>query len=90
MPCYFLLQTNETLPNLQSMSEDKLREEVVQLNADKENYQEAAKEALRKSLTDKIEVIKKCQDLERLDESSHSRMSHRIRKLYFYLITPGL
>lgn len=47
------------------MSEDKLREEVVQLNSDKEKYQEAAKEALRKSLTDKMEVIKKCQEMER-------------------------
>ncbi len=49
----------------QSMSEDKLREEVIELLEDKEKYQEAAKEALRKSMTDKMEAVKKCQELER-------------------------
>ena len=47
------------------MSEEKLREEVLELLEDKEKYQEAAKEALRKAMTDKVEALKKHQDLER-------------------------
>lgn len=47
------------------MTEDKLREEVVQLLQDKEKYQNTAKEALRKAMQEKLEVSKKFKDTER-------------------------
>lgn len=48
------------------MTEDKLREEVIQLLQDKEKYQSVAKDALRKAMTEKLEVAKKFKDAERL------------------------
>jgi len=47
------------------MTEDKLREEVIQLLQDKEKYQNVAKDALRKAMHEKLEVTKKFKDTER-------------------------
>jgi hypothetical protein len=47
------------------MTDDKLREQVTKLHQDKEKYQTIAKEALRKSMQEKMEVLKKCHDLEK-------------------------
>lgn len=50
---------------VQSMTDDKLKEEVSQLHDDKEKYQGVAKEALKKALQEKMEISKKYQDIER-------------------------
>jgi len=47
------------------MTDDKLKEEIAQLYEDKEKYQSVAKEALRKAMQEKMDVVKKYQDLER-------------------------
>lgn len=47
------------------MTDEKLREEVTQLYADKEKYQAVAKEALRKATQDKIDISKRCMELEK-------------------------
>lgn len=49
----------------QSFEEDKLREELRKLQEDKEQYQGAAKETLRKVLQEKLDAVQKFQDLER-------------------------
>ncbi|XP_035708744.1 sarcolemmal membrane-associated protein isoform X1 [Folsomia candida] len=48
-----------------SMTDERLREEIVQLQEDKEKYQTVAKEALRKSMQDKMDIAKKYHDLEK-------------------------
>lgn len=40
-------------------------EEVSQIYADKEKYQTVAKEALRKYMQDKMDISKRCLELER-------------------------
>ncbi|KAF4525125.1 hypothetical protein B566_EDAN005067 [Ephemera danica] len=65
-----LLSRVEILENqLQTYSktfaEDKLREELRKLQDDKEQYQGAAKEAVRKVLQEKLDAVQKLQDLER-------------------------
>ena len=47
------------------MTDDKLREEVLQLHNDKEKYQIVAKEALRKAAQERMEAVKGMQDLQR-------------------------
>lgn len=47
------------------MTDERLREEIVQLQEDKEKYQTVAKEALRKSMQDKMDIAKKYHDLEK-------------------------
>ncbi|CAG7722271.1 unnamed protein product [Allacma fusca] len=48
-----------------SMTEDKQRDEVLHLHEDKEKYQIAAKEALRKAAQDRMEALKSMNDLQR-------------------------
>ncbi len=47
------------------MTDEKLREQVTQLHEDKEKYQTIAKEALWKSMQEKMDVLKKCHELEK-------------------------
>lgn len=47
------------------MTDEKLREEVTQLQDDKEKYQTIAKEALQKAMQEKMDIVKKYQDLEK-------------------------
>lgn len=49
------------------MTDEKLREEVTQLYDDKEKYQTVAKEALRKSMQEKMDVLQKYQELEKYE-----------------------
>ncbi|ODN02007.1 Sarcolemmal membrane-associated protein, partial [Orchesella cincta] len=59
-----------------SMTEDKLREEVIQLLQDKEKYQNVAKDALRKAMHEKLDVTKKFKDTERnLQELESQKIS---------------
>lgn len=53
----------------QSMTEDKLREEVIHLLQEKEKYQNVAKDALRKAMHEKLEISKKFKDTERLNHN---------------------
>ena len=48
-----------------SMTEDKMREEVKRLMEDKEEYQIQAKDALKTALNDKMDMVKKCQEVEK-------------------------
>ncbi|CAG7831650.1 unnamed protein product, partial [Allacma fusca] len=48
-----------------TMTDDKLREEVLQLHEDKEKYQIVAKEALRKAAQERMEALKNMNDLQR-------------------------
>jgi len=50
---------------VKSMNEDKLRDEVLNLQEDKEKYQNAAKEALQNALQEKMELIAKKAMLEK-------------------------
>lgn len=45
-------------------TEEKLKEDVLKLQEDKDKYQAAAKESLKKVLQEKLEAIRKVQDLE--------------------------
>ncbi|XP_076358603.1 uncharacterized protein LOC143251120 isoform X3 [Tachypleus tridentatus] len=45
-------------------SEDKLREELMKLQEEKDKYQNTAKESLRKVLQEKLEAVRRAQDLE--------------------------
>lgn len=65
-----LLSRVEILENqLQTYSknfpEDKLRDELRKLHDDKSMYQSTAKECLKKILEEKLEVVQKCQEVER-------------------------
>ncbi|XP_022252785.1 sarcolemmal membrane-associated protein-like isoform X2 [Limulus polyphemus] len=64
-----LLSRIETLESqLQDASkntcEDKLREELTKLQEEKDKYQNTAKESLRKVLQEKLEAVRRAQDLE--------------------------
>ena len=47
-----------------SMTEDKLREETKRLMEEKENYQNSAKDTLKKIVDDKIEAVNKVKTVE--------------------------
>ena len=47
------------------MTEDKLRDEAQRLMEEKEEYQEVAKDTLKKLVDEKLEAVKKMQDLEK-------------------------
>ncbi|XP_039298941.1 sarcolemmal membrane-associated protein isoform X2 [Nilaparvata lugens] len=64
-----LLSRVETLENQlriysKNFSDDKLREELRKLHDDKNVYQSAAKDYLRKALEEKLEAVNRCQQLE--------------------------
>ena len=50
---------------MQCMTEDKLRDEAQRLMMEKEEYQEIAKDTLKKLVDEKLEAVRKMQDLEK-------------------------
>ena len=52
-------------PPSQNFGEDKLREEIARLQEEKNAYQNVAKESLKKVLQEKLEAVRKLQELER-------------------------
>lgn len=66
-----LLSRVEILENLlqtysKNFPEDKLRDELRKLHDDKNIYQSTAKERLKKIYEEKLEVVQKCQEVERV------------------------
>jgi len=68
-----------------SMGEDKLREEAKRLMEDKEKYQSAAKENLKKLVDDKLEAVAKCRETETSLRTVEDELAS-IRGLYNSLI----
>ncbi|KAL8583444.1 hypothetical protein ACOMHN_044803 [Nucella lapillus] len=57
-------------------SEDTLRQELVALQEDKNNYETTAKESLRRVLQEKLDVVTKLSDLERSLTSAEGECNH--------------
>ncbi|XP_075219691.1 uncharacterized protein LOC142323637 isoform X2 [Lycorma delicatula] len=76
-----LLSRVEILENQLQMysknfAEDKLREELRKLQEDKNQYQGTAKEFLRKILEEKLDAVKKCQDVEQTLKNTETECSN--------------
>ena len=65
--CYFRVEILESQLSAysKSMTEDKLRDEAQRLMEEKEEYQEIAKETLKKIMEEKLEAVKKLKELEK-------------------------
>ncbi|KAG8259982.1 hypothetical protein J6590_107380, partial [Homalodisca vitripennis] len=55
---------NQLQTYAKNFTEDKLRDELRNLQKDKCVYQDLAKECLQKVLQEKLEVVQRCQDIE--------------------------
>lgn len=64
-----------------TIGEDTLRQEVVRLQEDKDHYQVTAKESLRKVLQEKLEAVRKLQDVERLLNNAENECKN-IQQVY--------
>lgn len=64
-----------------NFSDDKVREEIIKLQEEKDKYQNIAKESLRKVLQEKLEAIRKVQDLENTLTNTEEKCSH-LREVY--------
>ncbi|XP_067124661.1 sarcolemmal membrane-associated protein-like isoform X3 [Centruroides vittatus] len=64
-----------------NFSDDKVREEIIKLQEEKDKYQNIAKESLRKVLQEKLEAIRKVQDLENTLSNTEEKCSH-LREVY--------
>ncbi|GFR04719.1 sarcolemmal membrane-associated protein [Trichonephila clavata] len=59
-----------------NVTEEKLKDDVIKLQEDKDKYQLAAKESLRKILQEKLEAIRKVQELENSLSNTENESSH--------------
>ncbi|GFS92919.1 sarcolemmal membrane-associated protein [Nephila pilipes] len=59
-----------------NVTEEKLKDDVIKLQEDKDKYQMAAKESLRKILQEKLEAIRKVQELENSLSNTENESSH--------------
>ncbi|KAF8782453.1 sarcolemmal membrane-associated protein-like [Argiope bruennichi] len=59
-----------------NVTEEKLKDDVLKLQEDKDKYQIAAKESLRKILQEKLEAIRKVQELENSLSNTENESSH--------------
>ncbi|GIY19576.1 sarcolemmal membrane-associated protein [Caerostris darwini] len=59
-----------------NVTEEKLKDDVIKLQEDKDKYQIAAKESLKKILQEKLEAIRKVQDLENSLSNTENESSH--------------
>lgn len=59
-----------------NITEDKLREQIFQLQEEKERYELAGKEALRRALQEKLEAMQRLSDVERSLETTEEECSH--------------
>ncbi|EEC09797.1 conserved hypothetical protein, partial [Ixodes scapularis] len=62
-----------------STTDDKLREEIARLQEERDRYQNSAKESLRKALQEKLEAVRRVQDLE---ASCNEEECSRLREVY--------
>ena len=69
-----------------SMTEDKLREETKRLMEEKENYQNSAKDTLKKIVDDKIDAVNKVKTVEQSLFTLEAEYSS-LRQLYDRLVT---
>lgn len=67
MPMYVSKNSNLCILSyfVQNFPEDKLRDELRKLHDDKNIYQSTAKDRLKKIYEEKLEVVQKCQEVER-------------------------
>lgn len=59
-----------------NVTEEKLKDDVLKLQEDKDKYQLAAKESLKKILQEKLEAIRKVQDLENSLSNTENECTH--------------
>uniref|UniRef100_A0A915ICW6 Sarcolemmal membrane-associated protein n=1 Tax=Romanomermis culicivorax TaxID=13658 RepID=A0A915ICW6_ROMCU len=59
-----------------NMNEDKLREQIIQLQEEKEKYELSGKEALRRALQEKMEAVQRLSDVERSLETTEEECAH--------------
>ncbi|XP_035215099.1 sarcolemmal membrane-associated protein-like, partial [Stegodyphus dumicola] len=59
-----------------NVTEEKLKDDVIKLQEDKDKYQMAAKESLRKVLQEKLEAVRKVQDLENSLSNTENECTH--------------
>ncbi|KAG8185736.1 hypothetical protein JTE90_000722 [Oedothorax gibbosus] len=59
-----------------NVTDEKLKDDVVKLQEDKDKYQIAAKESLKKVLQEKLEAVQKVQDLENSLSNTENECSH--------------
>jgi len=64
-----------------SMNEDKLREETKRLMEEKEEYQEQAKDTLKRLVNEKLDAVKKLQDVEKTLSTTEDEFA-TLRELY--------
>lgn len=64
-----------------SATDEKLREEIARLHEERDRYQDTAKESLRKVLQEKLEAVRKVQDLEYSVTNTEEECT-RLRELY--------
>lgn len=67
---------------MQNFGEDKLREELGRLQEDKNTYQSVAKESLKKVLQEKLEAVRKLQELERWVQRSAPPLCYSVVYAY--------
>merc|ERR1711972_344194 len=59
-----------------NITEEKLQEEIIKLQEDKNEYQNTAKESLRKVLQEKLEATQKVDDLQRGLSNMETECNH--------------
>jgi len=64
-----------------SMNEDKLREETKRLMEEKEEYQEQAKDNIKRIVNEKLDAVKKLQDLQKTLSTTEDEFA-TLRELY--------
>nr|XP_037281748.1 sarcolemmal membrane-associated protein-like isoform X2 [Rhipicephalus microplus] len=64
-----------------SATDDKLREEIARLQKERERYEDTAKESLKKALQEKLEALRRVQELEYTTSNSEDECS-RLREVY--------
>ncbi|KAG1699346.1 Sarcolemmal membrane-associated protein [Nymphon striatum] len=74
------LLENQAQTFSKNFGEDKVREEIIKLQNDKDLYQTSAKESLRKALQEKLEAVRKHQDLEASLSNAEEECTH-LRKV---------
>ncbi|XP_050025985.2 uncharacterized protein [Dermacentor andersoni] len=64
-----------------SSTDDKLREEIARLQKERERYEDTAKESLKKALQEKLEALRRVQELEYTASNSEDECA-RLREVY--------
>lgn len=64
-----------------SATDDKLREEIARLQKERERYEDTAKESLKKALQEKLEALRRVQELEYTASNTEDECA-RLREVY--------